>query len=130
MPPLPLVAICLALFVDVEIERFIDDFMNQTRFTGPETPVTATIMPSGMSDVDILQIVGPRAVERDVLRLLLHLAPIRAVRDSQFTAQIAAGQTMSVEAGQQLGISSGKDDLAAILARARAEIENDNPLPP
>ena len=82
----------------------------------PETPVTQVKAPSGMRDVDALQVVGARAPHRE--RQAVALAPRAGHRDLQLAAQVLAGQAAAV--AQQLRVAALEDHAAALLARARA----------
>ena len=90
----------------------------------PETPVTATIMSSGIVDVDVLQVVRLRAQERGrrawdstLRRLLTYARSCRSPRRYCAVSDVAA-------VGDQLLVGAFEDDAAAVLARARAQVDD------
>ena len=84
----------------------------------PDTPVTATKQPSGISTVDVLQVVLARVLDADhALRVARHGAPSRT-GISRLPVRYAP--VIDVGCFRTSFDRAGRDDLPAVLARARA----------
>ena len=87
----------------------------------PDTPVTATRLPSGNDDVDPVQVVLAGADDGDLAALLLRAALGRR-RDLEPTGEVLAGDRVGVL--EQPLHGTGVHDLATVLAGARADVDH------
>ena len=95
--------------------------MRKVDLPPPETPVTQVKVPSGISAVDVLQIVALGAADGDACALL-GLAAVSGARGSAEAGQVLAGQAVGlcmIFSGVPFG-----DDLAAMDAGAGAHVDH------
>ena len=112
----------LARAVELLDQHGGEDVVDQRRLAGAaDTPVTATSWPSGKVDRDVAQVVLARADDGE-LAALGRAAGARPGRRSRGGRRGTAGDR--VGAGQQVLDGAGDDDLAAVLAGARADVDD------
>ena len=87
----------------------------------PETPVTATNSPSGNDDVDVAQVVLAGAVHGQLAARGARAAD-GGDRDLAAAGEVLAGHRVGVR--QQVGDAAAVHDLAAVLAGARADVDD------
>ena len=102
------------------LQRFVEHVVHQRRFPRAGNAGDGHEHAQRDHHVHALQIVAVRA--ENFQELALRLAAPRRHRDVQIAAQITAGERMRV--GQHCVARARKNQLAAVLACARAEIEN------
>ena len=88
----------------------------------PLTPVTAISMPSGNCDVDVLQVVLARALDDD--RAAARRTPRRSGSRSTLSRRRYAPVSEPLPSASRCRRLALEDDVAAVLARARPEIDH------
>ena len=102
-------------------ERFVEHVVDERRFAGTGNAGDGDEHAERDRHVDAVQIVAVRA--ENLQEFALRLAAPCGNGNAQFAAEIAAGERLRV--GEKLFARAGKHQVAAVLARAGSEIEDE-----
>ena len=102
-------------------QRVVEDVVDQRGLAGAGHAGDRGEHAERERDVDVLEVVLAGALDGE-LPLLVALAALGGDRDAPAAGQVGAGQRLL--AGQQVLHGAGDDDLAAVLARAGADVDH------